>query len=72
MKDSAYRLIFALKDIVLGLDQESEVLSTEKKNKVKYANQSQIVAHIADKYTAKLSQSNIEKIFTEANKRFLG
>lgn len=72
VKDSAYRLIFALKDIVLGLDQESEVLSTEKKNKVKYANQSQIVAHIADKYTAKLSQSNIEKIFTEANKRFLG
>lgn len=71
VKDSAYRLIFALKDVILGLDQESKVLSTEKKNKVNFANQSEIVAHITAKDTAKLSKSNIEKIFTEANRRSL-
>lgn len=71
VKDSAYRLIFALKDIILGLDQESKVLSTEKKNKINFVNQSEIVDHITAKETPKLSKSNIEKIFTEANKRSL-
>ncbi|MDN3503564.1 hypothetical protein QL982_12515, partial [Psychrobacter sp. 5A.1] len=71
VKDSAYRLIFALKDIILGLDQESKVLSTEKKNKINFVNQSEIIDHITAKETPKLSKSNIEKIFTEANKRSL-
>ena len=71
VKDSAYRLIFALKDIILGLDQESKVLSTEKKNKINFVNQSEIGDHITAKETPKLSKSNIEKIFTEANKRSL-
>lgn len=71
VKDSAYRLIFALKDIILGLDQESKVLSTEKKNKINFVHQSEIVDHITAKETPKLSKSNIEKIFTEANKRSL-
>lgn len=71
VKDSVYRLIFVLKDIILGLDQESKVLSTEKKNKINFVNQSEIVDHITAKEIPKLSKSNIEKIFTEANKRSL-
>ena len=71
VKDSAYRLIFALKDIILGLDQESKAFSTEKKNKIDFVNQSEIVDHITAKETPKLSKSNIEKIFTEANRRSL-
>lgn len=71
VKDSVYRLIFVLKDIILGLDQESKVLSTEKKNKINFVNQSEIVDYITTKEIPKLSKSNIEKIFTEANKRSL-
>ena len=71
VKDSAYRLIFAIKDIILGLDQESKAFSTEKKNKIDFVNQSEIVDHITAKETPKLSKSNIEKIFTEANRRSL-
>ena len=72
IKDSAYRLIFALKHIVFKLDQELKALPTEKKNKFDFANQSNIVNHIADWNIAKLSKSNIEIIFAETNRRNLG
>lgn len=66
-KSSVFILIFTLKYIIFKLDEELKTLSTEKKNKFDFANQTKIVNYIVNRKIPKLGKSNIDKIFAKAN-----
>ena len=68
-KSSVFVLIFTLKDLIFKLDKEFKALSTEEKNKFDFSNQTKIIDYIVYREIPKLGQSNIEKLFAEANKR---
>lgn len=61
-KDSVYRMICILKDIVLKLDQDGN------KQAFNFEKQTDLVDYIENKDIPKLSRSNIEKILSQANK----
>lgn len=61
-KDSVYRMVCILKDIVLKLDQD------ENKQAFNFEKQTDLVDYIENKDIPKLSRSNIEKILSQANK----
>lgn len=66
-RSSVFILIFTLKYIIFKLDEELKILSTEKKNKFDFANQTKIVNYIVNRKIPKLGESNIDKIFAKAN-----
>ena len=62
VKDSVYRMVCILKDIVLKLDKD------ENKQNFNFKKQTDLVDYIDNKEIPKLSRSNIEKILSQANK----